>query len=454
MSMHATSGSRWWRNVAFIGATYVILSGCQATQVANRTVNQSSYIPELQYRQVMDNLAMIADNPSALPYFNPLNSSKTTIQRTGTANFGLQWAPFSVVQYVKGKITRTAYGTLATQINPSVQGVQQNIEEWDSNLQLDPVRSIVMQGLYRKVLGYQNLVTPFQMRMVQKFFYDYPNTNFSDNGMLLPDGLIPTYLLVQDVADRQNGLKTRFDNAVKAYPKPTVGPGAMPRELREAFKRDQDQIAERLQSIPLYDQGQNCARQLSVEAARKAVANPGDSDATVQNAIANVTTAIGNLAQQVSLERPLRERCDSYANYNSEFRELYHSLQPGWVGRGTWKDVPKNACYVGRHGKTCVWVTPDKLEQLTNLTIAIVDAATASTSQSGLSTPAASAPTVAATGTAAPRALSELLARPGETPMVIYAPQIYLPPPQPIPAGRDRIGGISLPGPNVVPAPP
>ena len=57
-----------------ISASLVLLAGCEAAQVANRTINQSSYIPDMQYRQVIDNLAVIADNPSALPYFNPPNA--------------------------------------------------------------------------------------------------------------------------------------------------------------------------------------------------------------------------------------------------------------------------------------------------------------------------------------------------------------------------------------------
>ena len=72
------------------------------------------------------------------------------------------------------------------QVAPGFQGTQQSIEEWDTSLSLDPAKSIVMQGLYRKVLGVT--CTPFQLRLVQKVFYDYPNTQFSDPSMLFPDG--------------------------------------------------------------------------------------------------------------------------------------------------------------------------------------------------------------------------------------------------------------------------
>lgn len=53
---------------------------------------------------------------------------------------------------------------------------------------------------------------------------------------------------------------------------------------------------------------------------------------------------------------------------------LYISaLRPGWYGVGRRRDVPRNACYVGRHCDTYVWVTAENIDQLTRLTLAILD---------------------------------------------------------------------------------
>jgi hypothetical protein len=53
---------------------------------------------------------------------------------------------------------------------------------------------------------------------------------------------------------------------------------------------------------------------------------------------------------------------------------LYISaLKPGWFVVGQKKDVPKDACYVGRYCNTYVWVPPENLELLTRLTLAILD---------------------------------------------------------------------------------
>jgi hypothetical protein len=150
------------------------------------------------------------------------------------------------------------------------------------------------------------------------------------------------------------------------------------------------------------------------------------------------------LAQQVQVQRPIRERGDTYANYNAEFRELYHTLQPGWVGKGRRKDVPKNACYVGHHGNTYVWVTPDHLEQLTNLTIAIVDVATANTAATTLTTNPISG---------GPPSLTPVPAT-GAQPKAGAAPQLYMLPLSTLPAARGPVIQYAPPGTNIVPAPP
>jgi hypothetical protein len=41
-----------------------------------------------------------------------------------------------------------------------------------------------------------------------------------------------------------------------------------------------------------------------------------------------------------------------------------------------WKDVPKGACHVARYKGTWVWVTPDGIDGLTRLTIAILNITT------------------------------------------------------------------------------
>jgi len=57
--------------------------------------------------------------------------------------------------------------------------------------------------------------------------------------------------------------------------------------------------------------------------------------------------------------------------------ESYDCLLPtGWFHVGCKQDVPPNACYVGHHCDTYVWVLPEDLDGLTRFTITVLDIAT------------------------------------------------------------------------------
>jgi hypothetical protein len=51
-------------------------------------------------------------------------------------------------------------------------------------------------------------------------------------------------------------------------------------------------------------------------------------------------------------------------------------LTRGWFGAGKKKQVPKDACYIGRHCQTYVWVCPAYFDALSKFTLALLDIAT------------------------------------------------------------------------------
>jgi hypothetical protein len=65
------------------------------------------------------------------------------------------------------------------------------------------------------------------------------------------------------------------------------------------------------------------------------------------------------------------------AFFAGEEAHLAENYPPrGWYGVGGKKDVPKCACYVGCHGCTYVWVTPEGMEGLARFTMGGLDLAT------------------------------------------------------------------------------
>lgn len=114
-----------------------LTTGCQAIQLENRTYRMSRTLSDIQYRQVLDNLAMMANNPSSLPFFNVAATGKTTIQQSSQANGSLNW----------DLITAAPTGplflfnkTILDKESASLQYTQQNIDEWDTTPSLDPIQ--------------------------------------------------------------------------------------------------------------------------------------------------------------------------------------------------------------------------------------------------------------------------------------------------------------------------
>ncbi len=64
-------------------------TGCTSGRLRHRTINQGSSLPELQYQQVLDNLAQFATNPSALPWH--VNLREGTTQVTDSISGGAAW---------------------------------------------------------------------------------------------------------------------------------------------------------------------------------------------------------------------------------------------------------------------------------------------------------------------------------------------------------------------------
>ena len=70
----------------------------------------------------------------------------------------------------------------------------------------------------------------------------------------------------------------------------------------------------------------------------------------------------------------MRQEVSEFISDTDSHHLLYvPALRPGWFGAGSRRDIPKTTAYVGRYGKTYVWVVPENTETLTRFTLAILD---------------------------------------------------------------------------------
>src|SRR6516164_10828538 len=129
---------RPWFVLLAVGA---LSTGCTHVVLEHRTVNQASTVPDLQYQQVLDNLAMFACTKDALAWHVKIKGG--TIQVTDQATGGfLAVIPSAVSDSVKALFT------------PSMAGQRAALQQWD----VDP--AIESDELESLQLAYQKAIDP------------------------------------------------------------------------------------------------------------------------------------------------------------------------------------------------------------------------------------------------------------------------------------------------------
>ncbi len=128
MTLTPRIGGRTGRGIPFLSIMLLLASGCMHQQlqfIAGRTANT---LPDLQYQQVMDNLAMIAANPGFLPYLAVAGQGSIQVTDSGTSSLSLNLAPKTLTSGIFGLgASRNITGTwsLGTITSPEkIRGMQ------------------------------------------------------------------------------------------------------------------------------------------------------------------------------------------------------------------------------------------------------------------------------------------------------------------------------------------
>lgn len=117
------------------------LSGCAADRLRQRMINQGSTLPELQHQQVLDNLALFAVNPDALPWH--VNIREGTSQVTDSASVG------AAVDL--GPPTETL---------PQIFGSRTAVAQWGGSPVIDTLELRLLRIAYRRAFGSDEMPSP------------------------------------------------------------------------------------------------------------------------------------------------------------------------------------------------------------------------------------------------------------------------------------------------------
>jgi hypothetical protein len=114
------------------------LVGCTASRLRQRTISQGSTLTELQYQQVLGNLALFATNPSALPWHVNLREGTTQITDSATAGALVDLGPPVVTQ-------------------PQLFGSRTSVAQWGMSPVIDPTELQLLRIAYRRAHGIEEM---------------------------------------------------------------------------------------------------------------------------------------------------------------------------------------------------------------------------------------------------------------------------------------------------------
>jgi hypothetical protein len=114
-----------------------VASGCMNQQLRRTACRNLSTLPELQYQQVVDNLAATASNPGSLPYLAVVGQGSIQVTDVGNSSVGINLTPSTLSSSVLGL------------------GAQRNLTgTWSMGTVTSPEKIRGMQAVYeRAVLG-------------------------------------------------------------------------------------------------------------------------------------------------------------------------------------------------------------------------------------------------------------------------------------------------------------
>jgi len=110
-----------YAHLCYALALAVSCAGCTHLQLSRSTLRQAGTITDLEYKQVMSNLASYHCNPDVLPHFAVVGTGGTSITDLGGVNVELEWDATSLIRELLGlQATREVQEqwTLAPVVNP------------------------------------------------------------------------------------------------------------------------------------------------------------------------------------------------------------------------------------------------------------------------------------------------------------------------------------------------
>jgi hypothetical protein len=287
-------------------------------------------LTELQYKQVLDNLAMYQLDPNAVPWLVALKNGSTQVGDTGSVGVLLDIGADVIT-------------------HPSLNANRSIVDQWGTVPVTDDTTLKLLRMAYQTALG-------------RPRFLSAPEANDLGHGLSQQIG---TNADISTDADTLRALVSIYGEGLK--PRATTA-GELPPAI-DSQSPGIDTVEERTLSVDAYKR----ARQ-AVKVYRELdnmITNTLDEPFLVDDPSNRPMFKLkGEASSGLAKETARRVNV-----LQAELTKIA-SLPPGWYHVGCKKDVPKDACYVGHYkacGRECyVWVNPQGRAALADFTLSVL----------------------------------------------------------------------------------
>jgi hypothetical protein len=130
-------------------ALFTLAPGCTNRRLEINTVKQAQTVVDLEYRQILDNLAMFCLNPQSLPSLVTLKTGASQVGDSGT--FGAVGVTGLAVG--SNAAVNTSYG-----VGPTITGTRTIVDQWGSSPITDDNNLLLLRKAFRCALGIKDLL--------------------------------------------------------------------------------------------------------------------------------------------------------------------------------------------------------------------------------------------------------------------------------------------------------
>lgn len=367
--------------------------GCTHTALERRTVKQASTLTDLQYKQVMDNMAMFAGNPEAMPWHVKVKGGLIQIADQGNVALGAEF-PIPVV------------GEAVTKLFPSAGAQRGVVGQWDVDPATDPDELELLHLAYRKAVRPDD--PALRQQILEKIcelsvrFDVLPKketiqsilteTKEGREGKEALDRIIEGLRLEESESQRKIDVLNGYIAKLPDKSELIAERVKLEKERDELdavlkFKKQQSQVLKELlpntKELPAEKQVRTPPKS-SPTRGRERTGKSGpqdDSDTMLRILTAVHDACTPGYLPRTDLKWETERNAALIDQAEDKIRKLEALLtepifQTPWLNCGQKKDVPKCACYVGHHrdcmGDRYVWVTPDGLKTLREFTLVVL----------------------------------------------------------------------------------